>query len=118
MIEYDFNPTLVLPAEAIPSVSLDAYKTTSTTYINTLAGSKILSVYPLHKQMNFTARWSELVLLNETSSAEALAIKAVWDWIKAIRKESNDANTAITAATSIEAIEVEKQLFIATLSSL
>lgn len=73
--------------------------------VNSMAGNKILALYPDYKQRNMTARYLELVTLNETDSAEALTIKAAWDWIKDIRNRSNVSYALVEQATTIEELD-------------
>jgi len=68
--------------------------------INSLAGEKILSVYPDYKQRNMTARYIELLTLNQLDSAEALGLKASWNWINDIRRRSNVASIGIDNASN------------------
>jgi hypothetical protein len=77
---------------------IDLIKKDAIDGVNSSAGKKILDRYPQYKQANMTARFIELMTLSETSSQEALDIKAAWDWIKSIRQESNVASDVITAA--------------------
>lgn len=68
--------------------------------INTITSTKILSVYPDWKQRNMTARFVELITLNETTSEEAVAIQSAWSWIKSVRDASNVATNGINNATN------------------
>lgn len=79
--------------------------------INTLARNKILSVYPDWKQANMTARYVELLRDSQQTSTEAQAIEAAWDWVKAIRTESNVINANIDSATTFAQIRTLEQSF-------
>lgn len=83
---------------------LDKAKEDAIKQINGATSSKILSTYPDYKQRNMTARYLELVTLNETGSDEGKAIADAWDWIKAIRERSNVASALIATKTTLEAI--------------
>lgn len=104
MIEYDFDTVYTLPSEALLVVALEEHVVTSTRYVNILAGSKITENYPIYKQLNLSARWSELVFLNQTDSQEAIDIQAVWDWVKVIRAESNRVNSLILSASTTQSV--------------
>lgn len=73
--------------------------------VNSMASTKILLKYPDYVQRNMTARFVELITLNETESAEATALKAAWDWIKDIRNRSNISYALVEQATTILELE-------------
>ena len=87
------------------------HKQEYTVEVNTLAGEKILALYPQYKQANMTARYVELMKLNELTSTEALAIEAAWDWIKAIRAQSNVANSTIDSSVDMVGIRLALEDF-------
>ena len=118
MIEYDFNTVYTLPSEALPVVTLEESKDIAIRYINTLSGSKIIENYPIHKQINLSARWSELVFLNQTDSQEAIDIQLVWTWVKTIRDESNRVNALILSTSdtqSVNALVEDFKLYLTTI---
>lgn len=90
---------------------LAEHKQEYTVEINKLAGDKILALYPQYKQANMTARYVELMKLNELTSTEALAIEVIWDWIKAIRSQSNVANSTIDSALDMVGIRLALEEF-------
>jgi hypothetical protein len=76
----------------------------NTALINKLASDKILAVYPMYKQNNMIARFSQLMLLNQTGTPEGLALQASWAWVEQVRAASNTANSAIVAASTYQDI--------------
>jgi hypothetical protein len=89
----------------------------ATAQVNKIAGDKILSLYPQYKQANMTARYVELMKLNELTSTEASEIEVIWRWIKAIRGQSNVANTKIAVSNSVVEIRNITGNFISFLDS-
>jgi hypothetical protein len=83
--------------------------------VNTLAGDKIVSVYPVYKQANMTSRYLQL---NNPNEQEAIAIKQAWQWIAAIRDTSNMVCVAITQANDMANIRALVASYSADLSAL
>ncbi len=64
------------------------------TAIKTACGEHILAALPMWKQMNYTARFAELLRIPEvdrtiTEAAEIVALKAIWAKVKECRAHSN-----------------------------
>lgn len=75
------------------------------------AQDRILYRYPFTAQLNAQARATELLLARSSrawttaEAAEAAALQAVRDWIKAVRDASNAAEAAVLAAKTNEAAD-------------
>lgn len=83
--------------------------------INSLAGEKILALYPQYKQANLTARFVELITLNETDSEEGVAIQAAWDWIKEVRSSSNSAYELAANSVSVVGLQTVSEDYLSAL---
>jgi len=91
----------VIAIRAEPLVPSDAeLKALAMAQLNGIAHSLIINRIPDWKQRNHTARMLELMVDGQTDSAEFAAIRAEWDWVKAVRAASNAATAAIQAATT------------------
>ena len=85
---------------------LATHQAESITTINALAGDKILSSYPIYKQLN---------LGRDNSS---LSSAAMYAYIDSIRTLSNVANTAISSAADVAEIRGIEAQFVADLNNL
>ena len=83
---------------------LDKAKADATKQINQLAGQKITAVYPITKQNYLQGRYIELMMLGQTDSEEAKAIAAAWQFLKAVKEASDEANVRVNQADTLEAI--------------
>jgi hypothetical protein len=68
------------------------------TAIKTACGDHILAALPMWKQVNYTARFAELLSIAEADrtineAAEIVALKAIWAKVKAARAHSNQLET-------------------------
>lgn len=90
---------------------LEEYKEEYKNKVNSYAGEKILSSFPLWKQNNLIARYAELqtkLVNGDTFTSEEhnewLSIESSWNWVKTIRSISNTANLALDSLESTEEI--------------
>jgi hypothetical protein len=83
---------------------LAAFKTERKALVKINCRTRILAVYADWKQMNMTARAIELLKLGQQGSPEGLALQASWDWVKAMRANSDTLEAGIDAATTAQAV--------------
>jgi hypothetical protein len=81
--------------------------------VNTMAGDKILSSYPMYKQVNLAARYAALDKMSE----EAVYIESVWQWIESIRALSNIACVQIRQTNDMKTIRIISDNYETTLAS-
>jgi hypothetical protein len=93
--KYKTEPRLEVEGEALLAIA----------HIKSEAGARILAKYPQTAQANMTARAVELTADNQKTGPEWTAIRAAWDWVKAVRNESKRIETAINAAATVEAVD-------------
>jgi predicted house-cleaning NTP pyrophosphatase (Maf/HAM1 superfamily) len=84
---------------------LGAKKAHAVAGVKAEAGKRILARYPQYKQANMTARAVELAADNQKTGPEWTAIRAAWDWVKAVRAESNRIEAAVMAADTVAAVD-------------
>lgn len=93
-----FGPDAPRPIEMIQEAFISQIKAE--------ASGIILEAFPLWKQSNMIARGVELQDIwrkegkwSETEQAEADALQAAWDWIKAVRSHSDDLENEVLGLT-------------------
>lgn len=95
---------------AAPQEEIDAAKVERIAQIKATAQERIYAIAPAWKQANLLARSIELRDIKderawtENEAAEDVAIKAIWAQVKVIRADSNIAEAAVNAATTIQEI--------------
>lgn len=94
--------------DAPPSPTLAEVAASAVAAIKAEAGVRIMAAFPQFKQANMTARAVELIAAGKVSGQEWAAIEAAWNWIKAVRIESNRIEAAIVAAPDVEAVEAAR----------
>lgn len=87
-----------------PEGYLETIRRDAVSQINQLAGQKITAVYPITKQNYLQGRYIELMMLGQTDSEEAKAIAAAWQFLKAVKDASDEANVRVNQADTLEVI--------------
>jgi hypothetical protein len=97
---------------ADPKETLNEVKTRRMAEIKDAAASHIVSNYPEWKQRNMLARMAEIqdkqlsgTPLTTSEEEEISNMRASWTWVNAVRTESDVAEAAISAASTIEECE-------------
>jgi hypothetical protein len=92
-------------SQEMPAPSLAEVQAVAVTSVKAEASSRILARYPAATQANMTAAAVEMVADNKKSGPEWVAIRAAWDWVKAVRAESNRVEAAIMAAVDVAGVD-------------
>lgn len=91
-----------------PMYSLDELRELKVQEVKATAGQLIKTHYPEYKQRNMLARMLELRDTKDERSLTAdeqneyLSLKSVWNWVKAVREESNRVEQEVLSSNDPE----------------